>query len=203
MSSNWIHELLVSRENLKKTSKTSKVSSTFYTPGEVITADPSSFICGHGTFLDKKSSSILSSVAGNVEYINKLIRVIPPKTRFVISSQHFYFRYLGEVGDVVVGRIIRVCQRKWIVDIHAQQPASLQLAAIYLPGGIQRRKLEEDELQIRQFFVEGDLVSAEVQSVHYDGSVSIHTRSIKYGKVLLQILYYYYHCSFVTEFLFL
>ena len=71
-----------------------------------------------------------------------------------------------------------------MVDLNGQQPAILQLSAIYLPGGIQRRKLEEDELMIRQFFIEGDLISAEVQAIHGDGSVSIHTRSVKYGKVL-------------------
>lgn len=101
-------------------------------------------------------------------------------------------RYLGEIGDVIVGRVIRVCQRKWAIDLNGQQPATLQLSAIYLPGGIQRRKLEEDELLIRQFFVEGDLISAEVQAIHADGSVSIHTRSVKYGKVPL--------CAYVTIF---
>lgn len=74
-------------------------------------------------------------------------------------------------------------QKRWKVDLQAHQNANLQLSSIYLPGGVQRRKLEEDELQIREFFVEGDLLSAEVQAVHMDGSLSIHTRNIKYGKV--------------------
>jgi exosome complex component RRP4 len=38
----------------------------------------------------------------------------------------------------------------------------LNLTAINLPGGIQRRKDEEDKLRMREQFVEGDLIVAEV-----------------------------------------
>lgn len=38
-------------------------------------------------------------------------------------------------------------------------------------------------MQIRTFFSEGDLLVAEVQSLHQDGSASLHTRSLKYGKL--------------------
>ena len=47
----------------------------------------------------------------------------------------------------------------------------------------QRRKLESDELQMRNFFEEGDLLVAEVQAFFADGAMSLHTRSLKYGKV--------------------
>jgi hypothetical protein len=46
-----------------------------------------------------------------------------------------------------------------------------------------RRKLESDELQMRNFFEEGDLLVAEVQAFFADGAMSLHTRSLKYGKV--------------------
>jgi len=36
---------------------------------------------------------------------------------------------------------------------------------------------------MRNFFMEGDLVVAEVQSFFTDGAYSIHTRSLKYGKL--------------------
>jgi len=49
----------------------------------------------------------------------------------------------------------------------------------------QRRKLESDELQMRNFFEEGDLLVAEVQAFYLDGSMSLHTRSLRYGKVLI------------------
>jgi len=57
------------------------------------------------------------------------------------------------------------------------------LSSINLPGGVQRRKLESDELQMRNFFTEGDLLVAEVQAFFADGAISLHTRSLKYGKL--------------------
>lgn len=48
---------------------------------------------------------------------------------------------------------------------------------------LQRRRSAEDEQMMRKYLVEGDLVSAEVQSVFQDGSLSLHTRSFTYGKV--------------------
>jgi len=59
----------------------------------------------------------------------------------------------------------------------------LPLSAINLPGGILRKRTDTDELQIRTFFSEGDLLVAEVQSLYQDGSASLHTRSLKYGKL--------------------
>lgn len=51
-----------------------------------------------------------------------------------------------------------------------------------------RRRSAEDEQMMRKFLQEGDLVSAEVQNVHGDGSLSLHTRSLKYGKLAQGIL---------------
>jgi hypothetical protein len=36
---------------------------------------------------------------------------------------------------------------------------------------------------MRSFFEEGDLLVAEVQAFFSDGAMSLHTRSLKYGKV--------------------
>lgn len=36
---------------------------------------------------------------------------------------------------------------------------------------------------MRTFFEEGDLLVAEVQAFFADGAMSLHTRSLKYGKV--------------------
>ncbi|KAA8571485.1 hypothetical protein EYC84_001485 [Monilinia fructicola] len=72
---------------------------------------------------------------------------------------------------------------RWRVDIGAPVLANLPLSAINLPGGIQRKRTETDELQIRTFFSEGDLLVAEVQQLYSDGSASLHTRSLKYGKL--------------------
>lgn len=118
------------------------------------------------------STSIVATVAGTVQKTNKLLSVHPLRAR-----------YTPEIGDLVVGRIVEVQSKRWKVDIAAPLLAQLPLSAINLPGGILRRRTSADELQIRTFFSEGDLVVAEVQSVHQDGSASLHTRSLKYGKL--------------------
>lgn len=56
------------------------------------------------------------------------------------------------------------------------------LSAVNLPGG-QRRRNYEDQLHMREFLSENDLISAEVQQFYNDGAMALHTRSLKYGKV--------------------
>lgn len=92
-------------------------------------------------------------------------------------------RYTPEVGDLVVGRIVEVQSKRWRVDVGGTQLAGLPLSAINLPGGIQRRRTETDELAIRSFFAEGDLLVAEVQQIYPDGGAVLHTRSLRYGKL--------------------
>lgn len=41
------------------------------------------------------------------------------------------------------------------------------LSAVSLPGGIQRRRTAEDELQMREIFKEGDLVSVRQYQMLY------------------------------------
>ena len=102
----------------------------------------------------------------------------------------------------------KVSARRWKVDANSRQDAVLMLTSINLPGGVQvkiltrfksfhielyasqRRKLESDELQMRNFFEEGDLLVAEVQAFFADGAMSLHTRSLKYGKVLYNLTPY-------------
>lgn len=105
------------------------------------------------------------------------------KTNKLLSVRPLRARYTPEIGDLVVGRIIEVQSKRWKVDVGAPVLAGLPLSAINLPGGILRKRTETDELQIRTFFSEGDLLVAEVQSLHQDGSASLHTRSLKYGKL--------------------
>lgn len=140
------------------------------TPGQVISTDTGAFLRGHGTYLS--NNELIASVAGVVEKVNQLITVRP-----LVS------RYIGEVGDIVVGRITEVGNKRWKVDVNGQQDASLMLSSVTLPGGAQRRRTYEDQLQMRNFFVENDLISAEIQEVRYDGSLSLHTRSLRYGKL--------------------
>lgn len=141
-------------------------------PGDLVTSH-SSFMRGHGTFLSS-DGELISSVAGRVSQINKLISVHAPRARFV-----------GETGDVVVGRImeVQVGQRRWKVETGARLDSVLLLNHINLPGGELRRKTTEDEMMMRTYFKEGDLIVAEVQSTFQDGSLSLHTRSLRYGRV--------------------
>lgn len=130
-------------------------------------------ISGHGTYAPPTSQNqILSSIAGTLLRTNKLLSILPLRSR-----------YTPEIGDLVLGRIVSVETRKWRVDLGAPLLAQLPLSAINLPGGILRKRTSTDELAIREFFREGELLVAEVQSVYGDGSAGLHTRSLKYGKV--------------------
>ncbi|RHZ59518.1 hypothetical protein Glove_363g5 [Diversispora epigaea] len=150
-------------------SQRQKFETKVVTPGEVIAKD-TQYMRGHGTYLDENETH-LASVAGVVERVNKLITVRPLNTR-----------YTGNIGDLVIGRITEVSNKRWKVDINSRQDAVLLLSAIHLPG-VQRRKTEADELQMRKFYSEGDLLVAEIQGSFQDGSSSLHTRSLKYGKL--------------------
>ncbi|KAJ7126165.1 exosome complex exonuclease rrp4 [Mycena epipterygia] len=138
-------------------------------PGETITSSQA-YMRGHGTYVENEE--VIASVAGTIERVNKLVTVRAIRTK-----------YNPEVGDLVVGRITEVQPRRWKVDANSRQDAVLMLSSVNLPGGVQRRKLESDELQMRNFFEEGDLLVAEVQAFFADGAMSLHTRSLKYGKL--------------------
>ncbi len=165
-----------------------------YTPGEKIT-DLQNFmrfveICirnqfnllischfrGHGTYVE--NSEIKSSVVGVVKQINKLISVIPIKSK----------KYSGEIGDVVVGRVVEVQKKRWRIDTNSRLDSVLLISSINLPGGELRRRNAEDEQSMRKLLQEEDLLSAEVQNVFADGSLSLHTRSLKYGKLSQGVL---------------
>ncbi|KAJ7634735.1 exosome complex exonuclease rrp4 [Roridomyces roridus] len=138
-------------------------------PGETITSSQT-YMRGHGTYVENEE--VIASVAGTIERVNKLVTVRAIRTK-----------YNPEVGDLVVGRITEVQPRRWRVDANSRQDAILMLSSVNLPGGVQRRKLESDELQMRTFFEEGDLLVAEVQAFFGDGTMSLHTRSLRYGKL--------------------
>lgn len=127
---------------------------------------------GHGTYL--KNQQLISSVAGCLEKVNRLVSVRPLKTR-----------YNGEIGDVIVGRVLEVQseQKRWRIDTGSRLDSLLLLSSVNLPGGELRRKTVKDELMMKSFFKEGDLISAEVQSIFSDGSLSLHTRNLKYGRL--------------------
>lgn len=63
-------------------------------------------------------------MAGVMEKVNKLISIRPLKSR-----------YVGEIGDVVVGRIAEVQQKRWKVNTNSRLDSILLLASVNLPGG--------------------------------------------------------------------
>lgn len=145
---------------------------TIITPGQIVTSDPQ-WMRGHGTFTDTTDdTTIRSTLAGTIQKTNKLLSVVPLRAR-----------YTPEIGDLVIGRIVEVQARRWKVDVAAPLLANLMLSSINLPGGALRRRTSVDELNVRSFFQEGEILVAEVQSLFQDGSPSLHTRSLKYGKL--------------------
>ncbi|KAL3784197.1 hypothetical protein HJC23_001396 [Cyclotella cryptica] len=129
---------------------------------------------------------LIASVAGTVQRVNKLISVIPSAPAV----------YTGQVGDLIVGRIIGVGGSRWRVSLTCSPPSSgsssssssmregqLPLSGVNLPGGVQRIRTSEDVLAMRSLYREGDLLTCEVQNVQKDGTLILHTRSLRYGKL--------------------
>ena len=109
-------------------------------------------------------------MCGKVERINKLVFVRPLKQK-----------YTGDVGDVIVGRIAEVSGDRWVVDYGGTQTAVLPLGGVNLPGSVQRRRTDEDKMQMRDLFKEGDVFACEIQKMMESGDVVVHCRSNKYG----------------------
>uniref|UniRef100_A0A1I7RR74 Ribosomal RNA-processing protein 4 n=1 Tax=Bursaphelenchus xylophilus TaxID=6326 RepID=A0A1I7RR74_BURXY len=175
------HITIETSRNVIKDQNLDSDEATLAFPGAVLHTN-ADLIRGHGTYTDD-NGGIVSSVAGVTHRVNKLLRVRTLKSR-----------YNGEVGDVVVGRIVEVQSSRWIVDINSTQYAVLLLSSVNLPGGELRRKSSEDQLLMTDYLTVGDLVSAEVQRTYSQGFVGLHTRSMKYGKlgqgVLVHVPYY-------------
>lgn len=139
-------------------------------PGQHI-CDADGYIRGHGT--NVSDQGITSSYFGNLKQINKLVTVYPC----------FSFQYTPEVGDVVIGRIGQIFNKKWKVDTNSRVDTTLSLSAINLPGVMQRRKSETDEMNMRAFFNTNDLIVCEVQKISKTGPAALHTRNDRYRKL--------------------
>ena len=72
-------------------------------------------------------------------------------------------RYRGEVGEVVLGCVTDVQQKRYVVDVKSATQAVLLLSAVNLPGGVLRRRTELDALEMREHLREGDVVVCEVR----------------------------------------
>lgn len=141
-----------------------------YFPGDYI-CESEGYIKGYGT--ECYDNSIFSSYFGTVQQINKLITVTPV----------FSFRYTPEVGDVVIGKVTQIYNKKWKLEMNSKGDCTLGLGSINLPGVMQRRKSEDDEINMSKFFDINDLVVCEIQKVNKNGSAALHTRNDKYGRL--------------------
>lgn len=141
----------------------------YVSAGDVISSNPAGNLLGHGTLL--VDNRIIATVSGHIERVNRLLSVRPLSTR-----------YLGDIGDIVVGRVAELGDQRWKVDVGARQHATLLLASIHLPGGALRRRTAEDQLAMRHYFAPSDVVACEVQKVRGEGGINLHTRSERYGK---------------------
>lgn len=146
-----------------------------YLPGDDI-CEIEGYIKGHGTEIYNKR--IISNHLGTVSQINKLITVYPL----------FSIRYTPEIGDVIVGRVMQIYNKKWKLDTNSKSDTTLSLSAINLPGSIQRRKSEDDEINMSNYFDINDVLVCEVQKVNKNGGAALHTRSDKYGKLTNGVL---------------
>ncbi|XP_017491405.1 PREDICTED: exosome complex component RRP4 [Rhagoletis zephyria] len=174
MTTNVNIRLAIDRVNMGLLAQNQTRAPRLYTPGEVVTGQ-FGFMKGHGTYVE--GDDIKASVAGVMEQVNKLISIKPLKSR-----------YVGEIGDVVVARITEVQQRRWKVNTNSRLDSALLLSSVNLPGGELRRRGVEDEQMMRKYLQEGDLISAEVQNIFDDGTLSLYTRSLKYGKLSQGVL---------------
>ncbi|CAD8054599.1 unnamed protein product [Paramecium primaurelia] len=138
-----------------------------FLPGDLL-SDETGFISGTNTY--EEQGKIFSSTTGTINQTNKLIMIKPIKCS-----------YQPQIGEIVIGQIVQIRDKKWIVNIGSSSEATLHLNSTYLPE--QRQKTEDDEMNMRQIFSENDLICAEVHSVNNDKSVNLHTRGLKYGKI--------------------
>ncbi|XP_010542878.1 PREDICTED: exosome complex component RRP4 homolog [Tarenaya hassleriana] len=152
------------------------LSSTANSDTSVIVADSipvnyeDAFLKGHGT--SEINGEVVATLCGVVERVDKLVYVRALRAR-----------YKPEVGDIIVGRVIEVAQKRWRLEINFSQDAVLMLSSMNMPDGIQRRRTAVDELNMRNIFEENDVVCAEVRNFQHDGSLQLQARSQKYGKL--------------------
>ncbi|KAL9255268.1 Exosome complex component RRP4-like protein [Drosera capensis] len=125
---------------------------------------------GHGT--SELDGEVVATLCGVVERVNKLVYVRALRAR-----------YKPETGDIIVGRIVEVSQKRWRIDINANQDAVLMLSSMNMPDKIQRRRTAVDELNMRIIFEENDFMCAEIRNLQHDGTLQLQARSEKYGKL--------------------
>lgn len=124
-------------------------------------------------------------------------RITEVRSDCPLIQQEDYRHHLGATTPMESGRKLTAGRRP---DALVRQPSRRSTGTCLkehivtntdIINPCQRRKVEADELQMRTFFEEGDLLVAEVQAFFADGAMSLHTRSLRYGKVCLPLAMYF------------
>ncbi|VVA89823.1 unnamed protein product [Arabis nemorensis] len=157
-------------ERLQSLSSTANSDASVIVTDSIPVNHDDAFLKGHGT--SEVDGELLATVCGVVERVDKLVYVRTLRAR-----------YKPEVGDIVVGRVIEVSQKRWRVELNFAQDGVLMLSSMTNPDGEQRRRTSVDELNMRNIFVEHDVLCTEVRNIQQDGSLQLHARSEKYGKL--------------------
>lgn len=144
-------------------------------PGDVITS-AKNYTSGHGTYTS--DGNIYAGVAGVVQIVSSFL-----------SVKTYLGRYIPYAGQMVIGRVRRVLRDRWLIDIGGCKEANLLLSSVNLPGSELRRRSTLDEMNMREHFIEGDLIYAEVQkAISPLSPASLQTRSAACGKLTYGIL---------------
>lgn len=85
---------------------------------------------------------MLVSISNNKQSFNKTRVLLLKEYNITIQLLDWHelfdlhmFRYVGEVGDVVIGRITELGNKRWKVDANTVLDAALMLSCVNLPGG--------------------------------------------------------------------
>lgn len=95
-------------------------------------------------FAYASSWALVSCACGALERVDKLVHM---------NSLTGHRRYVAQVGDVVIGRIVEVGPKKWKLDINACRNATLYLSGVNIEGCPQRMLVfRTSHLSETQFF---------------------------------------------------
>jgi exosome complex component RRP4 len=67
-------------------------------------------------------------------------------------------KYSPQIGDIVVGRVVEIANKRWKIDINANSDSFLNLNSAYITE--LRKKNQEDEFNMRRIMQEGDDIVA-------------------------------------------
>lgn len=156
-----------------------------YIPGENIELKQDAL---HGHGIIKKDNLLFEKYIvtsfGTISKINKLVLLNPI----------FRTKYKPAIGDMIIGVIEKVGNKRWFLDINSIK-CILNTSAIIQPSSdIKTDIIMRDHLNI------GDIIICEVQKI--GKSISVHTHQQNYGKregILLRVPVFMIINSFIFE----